>query len=99
MGNVSNRAKGKVDEVAGRLKGAVGKAIGNEQMQVEGKARELKGTATQNVAKASERTKGQVEQVAGSAKKGLGKAIGNEQMQAEGAIKKAKGATRERANK
>jgi len=99
MGNVGNRAKGKVDEVTGRLKAAVGKAIGNEQMQAEGKARQLKGSVAQQVAKASERTKASVEQAAGSVKKGVGKAIGNEQMQAEGALKKATGAVRKRVNK
>jgi len=33
----------------------VGKAIGNEQMQAEGKALELKGKASQQIAKAGER--------------------------------------------
>ena len=38
-----------------QAKAHVGKAIGNEQMQAEGKALELKGKASQQIAKAGER--------------------------------------------
>jgi uncharacterized protein YjbJ (UPF0337 family) len=55
MGNKTNRAKGKLGELAGKAKAHVGKAIGNEQMQAEGKALELKGKASQQIAKAGER--------------------------------------------
>ena len=99
MRTVSTRTKGKVEELAGRAKARVGRAIGNEQMQVEGTAKSLKGKAVQEVAKATGRARGSVEEVAGRAKKGVGKLLGNEQMQAEGKLKELTGATRRRVNK
>jgi uncharacterized protein YjbJ (UPF0337 family) len=99
MKNASNRAKGKLDELAGKAKSRLGKAIGNEQMQAEGAARQLKGKATQEVVKVGERAKGKVEEVAGLAKGKLGKLIKNEQLQVEGKLKELKGSARQRANK
>ncbi|NTV62151.1 MAG: CsbD family protein, partial [Oscillochloris sp.] len=40
-------AKGIGEEIAGKGEGAVGSLIGNEQMQAEGKAKELKGKGRQ----------------------------------------------------
>jgi len=99
MKNAGNRAKGKLDELAGKAKAGLGKAIGNEQMRAEGAARQLKGKATQQVVKAGERAKGKVEEVAGLAKGKLGKLIKNEQMQAEGKLKELKGSARQRVNR
>jgi uncharacterized protein YjbJ (UPF0337 family) len=99
MKNASDRAKGKLDELAGKAKSRLGKAIGNEQMQAEGAARQLRGKATQEVVKAGERAKGKIEEVAGRAKGKLGKLIKNEQMQAEGKIKELQGSARRRVNK
>lgn len=99
MKNAGNRAKGKLEELTGKAKARLGKAIGNEQMEVEGAARQLRGKATQEVVKAGERAKGKVEQVAGAAKSKLGKLIKNEQMQAEGKLKELKGSARQRVNK
>jgi uncharacterized protein YjbJ (UPF0337 family) len=99
MTKTGNRAKGKLEELAGKAKVRLGKAIGNEQMQAEGVARQLRGKATQEVVKAGERTKGKVEEVAGLAKGKLGKLIKNEQMQAEGKLKELKGTARQRVNK
>jgi uncharacterized protein YjbJ (UPF0337 family) len=99
MGSASkSRAKGKLDEPAGKAKAKVGKAIGNEQMEAEGRARELKGLAAQQIVKAGERVKGQIEEVTGRAKKKVGALIENEQMQAEGALRQLKGKTRQRIN-
>jgi len=39
----TERGKGKVEEVTGAVKKNVGRVIDNEQMQVEGRAREIKG--------------------------------------------------------
>ncbi len=47
----TERAKGAVEEVAGKVKNRVGAVIDNEQMQVEGKAKELKGQARQKANK------------------------------------------------
>ena len=45
--NESDRAEGAAEEIGGKIKKHVGRAIGNEQMEVEGKAKELKGQARQ----------------------------------------------------
>ena len=51
MSNASKRGEGAAEEIGGKIKGAIGKAIGNEQMQAEGKAKELKGEARQKANK------------------------------------------------
>ena len=99
MGNTTGRVRGKVTELAGKAKARVGKALGNEQMLVEGNAKAIRGKAAQEIIKAGERIKGRVEQVAGSAKKRVGEAIKNQQMQAEGKLKELTGAARRRVNK
>jgi uncharacterized protein YjbJ (UPF0337 family) len=47
MSNASNRSEGAAEELGGKSKKVAGKIIGNEQMQAEGKAKELKGQARQ----------------------------------------------------
>ena len=98
MSNASKRSEGTAEKVGGKLKGAVGSLIGNEQMEAEGKAKELKGEAKENAAKAAERSKGKVEEVAGAVKNRVGAVIDNEQMQAEGKAKELKGQARQKAN-
>ena len=99
MANARKRIEGKAEELGGKIKGAVGRAIGNEQMQVEGRTKALKGGAKQTVAKAGERIKGTVEGLAGHAKKAVGALIDNEQMQLEGRAKALKGAARRAVNR
>ena len=41
------RMKGKAEEIKGKVKGAAGDLLNNEQMQAEGRAEELKGKARQ----------------------------------------------------
>jgi uncharacterized protein YjbJ (UPF0337 family) len=99
MSNASKRAEGTAEKVGGKIKGAIGKLIGNEQMQAEGKAKELKGTAKVESAKAAERAKGQIEEAAGAVKNRVGAVVDNEQMQAEGKAKELQGEARQRANR
>ena len=99
MSNASKRATGAVEELGGKIKGAVGKLVGNDRMQAGGKATELKGRARQSVAKASERTKGKVQEFVGGAKAGLGAAVGNERMRAQGKATELKGEARQRGNR
>lgn len=47
MAKAGERAKGVGEELGGKVKGAVGDLIDNEQMQAEGKAKELKGQGRQ----------------------------------------------------
>jgi uncharacterized protein YjbJ (UPF0337 family) len=98
MSNTSERAVGAVKELGGKIKSAVGKAIGNTQMQAEGMAAERAGAAKQAAAKASERGKAMVEGVVGAVKERVGAAIGNEQMQVEGMAKSLVGEARKSAN-
>lgn len=95
----TERAEGKVQEIAGSLKKGVGRLIGNEQMEAEGKAKEMMGQAHQEKAKAGQRVKGAVEELTGSVKKHVGKVIDNEQMEAEGKAKEMTGQVRQKINR
>ena len=68
MSNASKRSEGAAEKLGGKLKGAVGKVLGNEQMEAEGRAKELKGASKEETAKAAERAKGKFEKVAGAVK-------------------------------
>jgi uncharacterized protein YjbJ (UPF0337 family) len=95
----ANRGEGAAEQIGGKIKHGIGKAIGNEQMQAEGKAKELKGEAREESAKAEERGKGKVEEVTGAVKNRVGAVIDNEQMQAEGKARELKGEARQKANR
>ena len=99
MGNLGKRTEGFVEEVGGKVKKGVGHLIGNEKMELEGRAKELAGQARQETAKAGERTKGKLEEVAGSMKHGVGKVLGSERMQVEGKVEELKGEARQKANR
>ncbi|MFG5121709.1 CsbD family protein [Methylorubrum sp. POS3] len=45
MSSTTDKIKGLANEAAGNIKQGVGKATGNENLQAEGKAQELKGEA------------------------------------------------------
>ncbi|GBU16296.1 MULTISPECIES: CsbD family protein [Methylobacterium] len=49
MSSTTDKLKGAANEVAGNVKQGVGKATGNEKLQAEGKAQELKGEAQRTV--------------------------------------------------
>lgn len=46
-----DKVKGKVDEVAGKVRGKVGDATDNEEMEIKGKIQETKGKARQKIGK------------------------------------------------
>lgn len=96
--NTTERAEGKVQEIGGTLKKKVGHLIGNEQMELEGKAREVMGQARQESAKAGERVKGAVEELTGGVKGKVGELLDNEQMQVEGKARKMVGKIRQMTN-
>ena len=99
MSNASKRSEGAAEKLGGKIKRTIGKVLGNEQMEAEGRAKELKGQAREETAKAAERTKGKVEEVAGAVKNRVGAVIDNEQMQVEGRAKELKGEVRQKANR
>ena len=96
---MSKRNEGIGEEIGGKLKAGVGKLVGNEQMQAEGKAHELRGKAKQEAAKAAERAKGKGQEVVGTLKGGVGAAIGNERLEAEGRVQELEGDARQAANR
>ena len=75
---------GRLDEAAGAVKKAVGKATGNERLEAE-------GASQKTTAKAARETKGAADQVAGNVKVGAGKLVGNKRLHAEGEAQDAKG--------
>ncbi len=99
MSNASKRAEGAAEELGGKIKGAIGRAIGNEQMEAEGEAKALKGQARQEAAKAGERAKGTVEEAVGAVKNRVGAVIDNEQMQVEGRAAELRGEARQETNR
>lgn len=95
----NNRVEGKIVEIGGAIKKGVGQLIGNEQMELEGGAKELKGQAEQKAAMARQRTKGAVEELKGGMKKHVGRVIDNEQMEIEGKLEELQGQIRQKSNK
>jgi uncharacterized protein YjbJ (UPF0337 family) len=98
MGN-ANRGEGAAEKLGGKIKAGIGKMTGNEQMEAEGREKELQGAAKEEAAKASERTKGKIDEVMGAAKNRVGAVIDDERMKAEGKAKELEGEARQKANR
>ena len=58
MGNEGKRIEGAAEVLGGKIRGGVGKLIGDKQMQVTGKACVIEGKAKQQLAKAVQNIKG-----------------------------------------
>ena len=80
MSTDSKRSEGVAEEIGGKVKGAIGSLIGNEQMEAEGDAKALAGEAKQEAAKAAGRSEGRIDEIAGAIKNRVGQVIDNEQM-------------------
>lgn len=61
MSSTTDKIKGYGNEMAGKAKQAVGKAIDNVELQVEGAAQELKGDAQVAVGKAKDTLKQKID--------------------------------------
>ncbi|KQT41968.1 hypothetical protein ASG43_16920 [Aureimonas sp. Leaf454] len=57
MGSTSDKISGMANEAVGNVKQAVGKAVGNERLQAEGVAQELKGEGQQALGEAKSAVK------------------------------------------
>lgn len=57
MSNTSDKASGLANEAIGNIKQGVGKLIGSEKLQAEGKLQEIKGEGQQAVGDAKNATK------------------------------------------
>lgn len=71
MGSTSDKIKGVANQVGGKIKEGVGKAIGNEQMQAEGNVQQIKGKAQQKVGEAKDAVKDAANTVADKVNKAL----------------------------
>lgn len=89
------RNEGKGEELGGKLKAGVGKLIGNEKMQAEGRFHQAKGKAKQQLAKSAAKAEGKAEEALGAAKSGVGRVLDDERMQAEGRIQELEGEERQ----
>lgn len=98
MNENNERAKGKLEEIGGNISQGIGRLTGNEQLEAEGRATELKGEGRQDAAKAVGTVKGIVEEARGNIKQALGDATNSEQMQAEGRADELRGEGRQRFN-
>ncbi|SEC81164.1 CsbD family protein [Rhodobacter sp. 24-YEA-8] len=57
MSSTGDKIKGLTNEAVGNVKQAVGKATGNDRLQAEGAAQELKGEAQQALGKTKDAVK------------------------------------------
>jgi uncharacterized protein YjbJ (UPF0337 family) len=98
MSNESNKAEGVAQQVGGNIKQGIGKVIGSDRLEAEGKAQKLEGEAREEAAKAAERAKGKTEEVIGAVKNHVGAVVGNEKLRVEGKAQELKGEDRQRSN-
>jgi uncharacterized protein YjbJ (UPF0337 family) len=99
MNNARKRSEGAAEKLGGKIKGGIGRLVGNERMAAVGEDREARGRAKEESAKAAERRKGKVEEVTGVVKNRVGAALDKPQMQAEGKVRELKGQARQRVNR
>jgi uncharacterized protein YjbJ (UPF0337 family) len=57
MGSMGDKIKGTANEAVGNVKQGVGKVVGSEKLQAEGKAQEIKGEVQKAVGSAKESVK------------------------------------------
>ena len=98
MNENKERTKGQLEELGGNIKQGLGNLTGNERMEAEGRAQELRGEERQATAKAIGSAKGTVQEATGSLKQGLGDLTGNERLEAEGKVDELQGEARQKAN-
>jgi uncharacterized protein YjbJ (UPF0337 family) len=65
MSSTTDKIKGLANEAVGNVKQGVGKATGNDKLQAEGKAQELKGEAQKTVGDVKDGAKNLADKVTG----------------------------------
>jgi uncharacterized protein YjbJ (UPF0337 family) len=63
MGSTVDKIKGHTNEVSGKVKQGIGKAVGNDRLRVKGAAQEAKGDAQKAVGEAKETVKNVADKV------------------------------------
>ena len=91
----TQRIEDKVTELGGALQKNVGVLLGDEQMELEGKVREIDGKARREAHEALENAEGYAQEVAGNLQNRLGTATHDERMAAEGRLMELKGQSRQ----
>jgi uncharacterized protein YjbJ (UPF0337 family) len=99
MDENKERRKGQFEELGGNIKQAVGGLVGDEQMEAEGRARDLQGEGRQETAETVGTAKGMAQEAKGTIKQGLGNLAANEQMQAEGKAEELRSEARQQINR
>ncbi|MBZ9936243.1 CsbD family protein [Mesorhizobium sp. BR1-1-16] len=69
--STTDKIKGVANEAAGNVKQGVGKAVGNDRLQAEGAAQEIKGETQQAVGKAKDKVKDTADKLRDSAHRNL----------------------------
>ncbi|HEX8417088.1 MAG TPA: CsbD family protein [Methylobacterium sp.] len=69
MSSTTDKIKGLANEAVGNVKQGVASATGNEKLQAEGKAQELKGEAQRTVGEAKDGVKNAAQSAADAVKK------------------------------
>ena len=99
MSNQSDKSEGTAEKIGGAIKKNVGKLVGDEVMEAEGHAKELRGEARIEGAKAGERVKGKLEEVGGAIKNRVGRLIDDDEMAEEGKETELTGEKRQQSNR
>ena len=99
MSNASKRAAGTAKELHGKVQKSVGKLVGSERLEAEGRVRELAGRAEKESAKGRERIKGAIEQVTGRVESAVGELVDDPETRVRGQLRKAKGKARQATNR
>ena len=71
MGSTKDKITGMANEAAGNIKQGVGKAVGSEKLQVEGKVQEIKGESQRAVGAAKDAIKDSATKAAAAINKKL----------------------------
>lgn len=98
MSNVTKRTKGAAKELGGKVVKKIGRAIGSDRIEAEGRASELEGRDEKERAKTRERIKGAVEETAGEIQRRAGRILDDEVMEGKGRVRKTTGRVRKKAN-
>lgn len=91
MSSEKKKSEGAFEGIGGKIKEAVGGAVGNERMRAEGEAQRLRGEERREEGKAELRAEGTKDELVGKVKNRVGALLGDRKNQAEGRAKELSG--------
>lgn len=95
----SKKGEGTAEEIGGKLKKGFGRLIGDEVIEAEGEAKELRGRAQKEEAKAEGRAEGALDETVGAVKNRVGKLVDSDKLAAEGRAQELSGQEKQRRNR